>query len=576
MDQPKLLSWHIADFKSIEKAEVDPRRLTVLAGANSSGKSSLLQALLFLGQSLGEDEPVLNGPLVRLGEPRDVIRSGLDAFTVGVQVEPPAGGRDLDASSVPLRAELSFRANRSGVQPTYFVLTDEDGRTILEATGERVPAADLKVVAEQIPTAATFLRVATLEDRSAPARTYLAFRAALPEALVYKQSEAQLFAAYKRLFKRQDMREDPVLAQQLLFELRNIFEAYRGVEGEVPSILRRLFMQRTPVRESATRFIRDLGPDEYLAVLKELAQFTARREWAVLPLAGRTGGYVGATAFARSVYSPAPTAMRAQFSVALQAGLAVTEALRRLSSSVQYLGPLREEPHVLATPSGGRARGLPVGARGEYTADVLARRAKDRVVYYDWNGERQESALPDAVSRWTAYLGVGEAVDVLDQGKLGRGLRVRVRGVDRDLTTIGVGASQLLPVVAAGLSAPAGAVLLLEQPELHLHPAVQSRLADFFLMARPDVKYLIETHSEYLVTRVRRRVAESRIQPADVDILFAEQDEEGVTRFRNLELNDMGDLSDWPRGFFDAQDDDSRLLIRAVQARLAGGDRHVE
>src|SRR4051812_26549750 len=89
MDQAKLLSWHVADFKSIENAEVYPRRLTVLAGANSSGKSSLLQALLFLGQSLSEDEPVLNGPLVRLGEPRDVIRSGLDSFTVGVHVEPP-------------------------------------------------------------------------------------------------------------------------------------------------------------------------------------------------------------------------------------------------------------------------------------------------------------------------------------------------------------------------------------------------------------------------------------------------------------------------------------------------------
>src|SRR5690349_19031866 len=89
LDQSKILSWYIADFKSIEKADVSPKRLTVLAGANSSGKSSLLQALLFLGQSLGEDEPVLNGPLVRLGEPRDVIRSGLDTFTVGLHVDPP-------------------------------------------------------------------------------------------------------------------------------------------------------------------------------------------------------------------------------------------------------------------------------------------------------------------------------------------------------------------------------------------------------------------------------------------------------------------------------------------------------
>lgn len=138
-----------------------------------------------------------------------------------------------------------------------------------------------------------------------------------------------------------------------------------------------------------------------------------------------------------------------------------------------------------------------------------------------------------------------------------------MHGVERDLTTVGVGASQLLPVIALVLSATPGAIICIEQPELHLHPAVQSRLADFFLRARPDLAIIVETHSEYMVTRIRRRAAEGALDVGDVSIFFAEQ-EGGKTNFRNLKLNVDGNLSDWPAGFFDAQDEDARALVAAI------------
>jgi len=146
-----------------------------------------------------------------------------------------------------------------------------------------------------------------------------------------------------------------------------------------------------------------------------------------------------------------------------------------------------------------------------------------------------------------------------------------VNGVHRDLTTIGVGASQLLPVLVAGLTVPVGSIVMIEQPELHLHPKVQSRLADFFLYARPGVKFLIETHSEYLITRIRRRVAEGKVVPAIVRVMFAEQ-HQGATSVRTLGMSEFGDFEVWPDGFFDAQDDDSLEIVRAVALRLAGND----
>src|SRR5580698_5246676 len=93
-------------------------------------------------------------------------------------------------------------------------------------------------------------------------------------------------------------------------------------------------------------------------------------------------------------------------------------------------------------------------------------------------------------------------------GKLGHELKVTTHGVERphDLTNVGVGVSQVLPIVVMCLLAPVDSTMILEQPELHLHPAVQARLADFFLsIAKAGKQCIVETHSEYLINRLRLR-----------------------------------------------------------------------
>jgi hypothetical protein len=211
---------------------------------------------------------------------------------------------------------------------------------------------------------------------------------------------------------------------------------------------------------------------------------------------------------------------------------------------------------------------LPVGAKGEYTAIFLAQNGNRPVSYQDEFGAPRRETLLQAVSEWCTYLAIGQGVSVPGQGKLGYGLKMSIGGVDRDLTDVGVGASQLIPVVVLVLGAAEGAIVLLEQPELHLHPAVQSRLADFFAMARPDVSVLIETHSEYLVTRLRRRVAEEAINPEFVRVLFARQ-QNGETRFRSLKFTELGDFDSWPEGFFDTLGDDTAEIARALRDRFS-------
>jgi len=128
---------------------------------------------------------------------------------------------------------------------------------------------------------------------------------------------------------------------------------------------------------------------------------------------------------------------------------------------------------------------------------------------------------------------------------------------------VGIGVSQVLPVLV-GAFASQNKIIAIEQPEIHLHPALQADLSDVFIesaMGEGKNRFLIETHSEHLLLRIMRRIRETRngrlpkglqaINPKDVCVLFVEPD---GTRsiIREMPLNEMGGLvKAWPGGFFE-------------------------
>ena len=132
---------------------------------------------------------------------------------------------------------------------------------------------------------------------------------------------------------------------------------------------------------------------------------------------------------------------------------------------------------------------------------------------------------------------------------------------------IGVGISQLFPVVVLTILQKNG-LIAIEQPELHIHPAIQVELADLF--ARYALKHnkfiLLETHSEHLILRLLRRIreqTESNVPPdregltkEDVSVQYVELANSG-TQFRKLRIDDAGDFMDeWPNGFFEERDEE--------------------
>src|SRR5580765_6185891 len=129
-------TFRAINFKSIASVELPMTRLTILAGSNSSGKSSLLQAALFLAQSIRAKACVINGDLVRLGEPKDVIRDGADELTFDFRFQQQLAGDRKTHQDITL--SISLRASTNLLKPHCLSLL-VDNELIVEAVLDECP-----------------------------------------------------------------------------------------------------------------------------------------------------------------------------------------------------------------------------------------------------------------------------------------------------------------------------------------------------------------------------------------------------------------------------------------------------
>ena len=158
-------------------------------------------------------------------------------------------------------------------------------------------------------------------------------------------------------------------------------------------------------------------------------------------------------------------------------------------------------------------------------------------------------------STWLKDLGLISSFEVQPITPGGQLFQVWVRRSPKAarvlITDVGFGVSQILPVIALCYYAPKGSTLILEQPEIHLHPAVQSGLVDVIIDAihKRGIQIILESHSEHLLRRLQRRMAEEKLSPQDAALYFCSS-ERGESRITPLELDNFGNISNWPDNFF--------------------------
>jgi energy-coupling factor transporter ATP-binding protein EcfA2 len=228
------------------------------------------------------------------------------------------------------------------------------------------------------------------------------------------------------------------------------------------------------------------------------------------------------------------------------------EPFENLFSSICYLGPRREYPRPHYTWEGGHPEG--VGQQGRDMVWALL------------SAQIQLLNLDEQVPRWLRHLNLIDSYRLVPVSNIENGYEFLVKkhggGPEVRLTDVGFGVSQILPVLTLCYYVPKGSILVLEQPEAHLHPNVQSKLADVLIdvVKNRNIQIILESHSEHLLHRLTRRIAEGEF-PAKDTALYACQINDGTSDIEPLKMDEYGNVSNWPPDFFG--DDAGDIFDRA-------------
>lgn len=238
-----------------------------------------------------------------------------------------------------------------------------------------------------------------------------------------------------------------------------------------------------------------------------------------------------------------------------------------LASNIHYLGPLREYPKRNYTWGGERRSQL--GNRGEFAIEcILASRERGDIIEH----EGEVYSLETYLAMWLRELGMIQdfKIDSITEG--GRLFEVRVRQTEKSpyvlLTDVGFGVSQILPVLTLCYYTPKGSILLMEQPEIHLHPRVQAGLADVFIDAikKRGVQIILESHSEHLLRRLQLRIAQEKFSSDNAALYFCEI-KEGYSELCDLQLDEFGNIKNWPDNFFGDEMTEVFQMTEAIAER---------
>ena len=227
--------------------------------------------------------------------------------------------------------------------------------------------------------------------------------------------------------------------------------------------------------------------------------------------------------------------------------------------NLHYLAPLRGYPqrnYLLDNES------EDVGISGEFTPYIMNKNQrrnvygffppKDDVV----NASVCQEQFNEFIESWMEYLHFGKysLESSLDS--------IQLSIENYNVSNVGFGVSQVLPIIVSGITKRTNEFLLLEQPEIHLHPRAQMNMADFLLsMAMCDRGVIVETHSDHIINRLVRRMMEDSSLKDRVRIYFFDQSEDGITTVEEIKVDDVdGAICDNPNFFYQFADETMKIV----------------
>ena len=531
--------WKLDNFKSIDQEkDLEFRPLTIFTGANSSGKSTILQSILLVTQTLqspiASRSIVLNGWFKKFGSYSDVVNRRDNERNIKIGFTIQNSGEDgrndyysrFEYDDNIKRTKCEFELSSDG--------KEECLQPILEYT--RIEATYGKDKFERTAVSS----VEKKYDRSPEEQEVIETSGSKYQPLDFTYTIKTNFNRIRMGYYGRD-ENLKILGTNLFHFLPNYLIGYSSYKDRMKRALRECLMSgRSFYFDSEEDFNRILPiiTSKVYAIVDDIYENKRFRDQEKYEKARNsikkkitipkiikiislgTLDAIEKMKYVNTVVDTLDT-LPEQFITEKVPLYYLTELefIRDFfNEKIKYLGPLREEPRSLY-PLENNGNSYDLGLKGENTAAVFENNKTRKIKYISprcFEGgavselKPEEVTLSEAINTWLVYLGVANEMNTNDKGKMGHELKITtdIRDMQQDLTHVGVGVSQILPILVMCFLAGKGDSIILEQSELHLHPKVQSRLADFFVsMNALGKQCILETHSEYLINRLRYLVA---------------------------------------------------------------------
>ena len=627
----------IRNFKSIEMENtIQLNPFSILCGSNSSGKSSLIQAILMLSQSFSnryqEDSITLNGPLVRLGSFDDIKKHLSTDDNITFAFSLPVNNRVLgrnDNRLFKVELVIGYRNKKTNKREEEFhplILRNTVSLLAEDGPGKYIETDRIEIALnDKAPQDNSYAVICyDTSDKNRITLDYPDYEIIgckgelIPSTIIIEYDYINKISSLiineltdnvqlKRSGRKEVVEKElNILPKSFLLQLIEMIKIERQELYDSISVPSNIFSPKeyedsSVDRDSIIKQIKDDVVDSTYILKPNLmpraffrGEHISLNDWKIFTsnldvkikkslyeLIDKNRNYL------KEKWCELMPGRRERTAITSHVFLELEHLISfYFTRSVKYLGPLRMEPQAIYS-SLGHYDPNSVGLKGEYTAAVLHKYRENNITYLSpslLDGElfleKKNKPLKVACLEWLNYLGVIEDFYTKDRGKLGYEINVKVNKNEawQDLTHVGVGVSQVLPIVLMFLLSNEDDILIFEQPELHLHPQVQSRLSDLFIaLAESKRQCIIETHSEYLINRLRLRIAQefNDFLKEKTSLYFIIK-KEGASEFKPISINKYGSVIEWPKDFFDQTDREvERILYEASLKRKREKDTGV-
>lgn len=498
-------------FSSLEDLDIKP--ITILSGANSCGKSSLLQSILLLKQTLESQSlnqaVLLNGRFVRLGTFENVIFHKKSESDV----------------------ELKFS----------FLIQKKDFPSIYK---KRTLALNI------------FLRELFQHQKSFTLRP--------DQEVSYSISYRVVLKTKKSNLKKYQLK--PVLVKEIELTTQ-VVDAEKNVLSESTIEANHIHGNSYQLHWTNIRSRADKPPSEE----NEGSEEHEDQEVVKILFSNLFPSVMAAD----SEDAKKGTASYRDAYIVLRRA---SDFLQNVLSAYSYIGPLREEPsrrYIYEDEI------IEIGNKGENAAYIYLSEGEDYIsdaylynrITDSFEKSTEKLKLSEAVRRWLDLMNIKNFSPEPQQEIIYLNLNASPLDSTRvSIADVGFGVSQVFPIVLEGLRMPVGSTLLLEQPEIHLHPNLQMDMADYFIsLALSGKRVIVETHSDHIINRLVRRIVEDETSQLSqlVKIYFVGSTESG-SRCEEVSIDDTFGIVNWPDNFFDqVAKEQQKIMLAGLKKRKA-------